>query len=303
MLGKNITIIGGSGGMGKVFGKFFKKHGFKITLYARNREKLKTIAKELGVCYENSLERSVKGADIIMISIPIASTPTMIQKISPLLKKNALLIDISSLKNVVINTMENVIKTYPINCLSLHPMFGPGIKDMKNYVMIILKVGGTQDYNTLVNELLIIFELDGLIITETTPKIHDRQIALTLGVPHMFNILFLNLLKRSKETLTELTKYTGTTFLLQKVFAESIIQREMEMFGEIQMENLEFHKVLELLENLIKEYKAIIQNKNKPKFNNIFTEALDYSKKDKHFEGSYKYFYEFMKILKKEKME
>ncbi|MFX1470251.1 MAG: prephenate dehydrogenase/arogenate dehydrogenase family protein [Promethearchaeota archaeon] len=303
MLGKNITIIGGSGGMGKVFGKFFKKHGFKITLYARNREKLKTIAKELGVCYENSLERSVKGADIIMISIPIASTPNMIQKISPLLKKNALLIDISSLKNVVINTMENVIKTYPINCLSLHPMFGPGIKDMKNYVMIILKVGGTQDYNTLVNELLIIFELDGLIITETTPKIHDRQIALTLGVPHMFNILFLNLLKRSKETLTELTKYTGTTFLLQKVFAESIIQREMEMFGEIQMENLEFHKVLELLENLIKEYKAIIQNKNKPKFNNIFTEALDYSKKDKHFEDSYKYFYEFMKILKKEKIE
>lgn len=303
MLGKNITIIGGSGGMGKVFGKFFKKHGFKITLYARNREKLKTIAKELGVYYENSLERSVKGADIIMISIPIASTPNMIQKISPLLKKNALLIDISSLKNVVINTMENVIKTYPINCLSLHPMFGPGIKDMKNYVMIILKVGGTQDYNTLVNELLIIFELDGLIITETTPKIHDRQIALTLGVPHMFNILFLNLLKRSKETLTELTKYTGTTFLLQKVFAESIIQREMEMFGEIQMENLEFHKVLELLENLIKEYKAIIQNKNKPKFNNIFTEALDYSKKDKHFEGSYKYFYEFMKILKKEKIE
>ncbi len=303
MLGKNVTIIGGSGGMGKVFGKLFKKYGFKITLHSRKLDNLRKVANELGVFYENSLENSVKNADIIMISIPISSTPNMIQKIAPLLKKNVLLFDISSLKKVVVKTMENVIKSYPLNCLSLHPMFGPGIEDMKNYVMIVLRVGGTQDYNALTNELLNIFKLEGLITTETTPEIHDKQIALTLGVPHMLNILFLNLLKRSKETLTELTKYTGTTFLLQKIFAESIIQREMEMFGEIQMENREFHKVLELLENLIKEYKAIIQSRNKPKFNNIFTEALYYSKKDKYFEDSYKYFYEFLNILKKEKTE
>jgi len=44
MLGKKITIIGGSGGMGKVFGKFFKKHGFQITLFARNEENLSRIS-------------------------------------------------------------------------------------------------------------------------------------------------------------------------------------------------------------------------------------------------------------------
>lgn len=301
MLGKNLTIIGGSGGMGKVFGEFFKKCGFKITIHARNLEKLKIVAHEFDINYESSLEESVKDADIILVSIPITSTASMIQKISPLLKKNALLIDITSLKNTVVNTMKKIIKVYPINCLSLHPMFGPGIKDMKNYVIIVLKVGGTENYDDLVNELITLFELNGLLITETTPEIHDRRIALTLGVPHMFNILFLNLIRMSKEPLTELTKYTGTTFLLQKVFAESIIQREREMFGEIQIENQEFHKVLNLLESLIKEYKKIIQKKNTPKFNQIFNEALDYSKEDNDFKDSYRYFYEFMKILKKEK--
>jgi len=116
----------------------------------------------------------------------------------------------------------------------------------------------------------------------------------------MFNILFLNLIRKSKEPLTELTKYTGTTFLLQKVFAESIIQREREMFAEIQIENQEFHKVLNLLESLIKEYKTIIQKKNISKFNQIFNEALDYSKEDNDFKDSYRYFYDFMKILKQE---
>jgi len=113
--------------------------------------------------------------------------------------------------------------------------------------------------------------------------------------------IFLNLLKRTNEPLNELTQYTGTTFLLQKVFAESIIQREMEMFGEIQIENDKFRKILDLFENLIKEYKAIIKKKDTNGFNSIFTDGLEYSKEDNHFNSSYQYFYEFMKILKEKK--
>ena len=301
MLGKNITIIGGSGGMGQVFGRYFKRHGFNVTLLARNENKLKTAAENLGVNYELDLKKSVENADVVMVSIPIHSTPEMIQKIAPLMKKNSLLFDITSLKQDTYRILREIQKKYPINCLSIHPMFGPGIKNMENYVIIVLKIGGTEQYDEIINELLGLFRSDGFIITETTPDIHDSRIALTLGVPHMFNILFLNLLKRTNESLSELTRYTGTTFLLQKVFAESIIQREMEMFGEIQIENDKFHKILDILEDLIKDYKVIIKKKDLESFKNLFTEGLEYSKEDNHFNNSYKYFYEFMKILKEKK--
>jgi len=300
ILGKRITIIGGSGGMGKVFGKFFQSHGFDVTFYARNEDKLKKAAIELNVHYELSLEKSVENADMVMVSIPIKSTPDMIRKVGPFLKKNALIFDITSLKKAVVNALIEIKNTFPINCISLHPMFGPGISNMKNYVMMVVKVGGTDQYEVVINELLTLFKSDGLIITETLPEIHDKRVALTLGVPHMFNILFLNLLKSTNEPLNELTRFTGTTFLLQKVFAESIIQREMEMFGEIQMENQEFLKILELFESLLHKYKKIIEEKNIQGFNEIFSQGLDYSKEDNHFENSYNYFYEFMKILKKE---
>ena len=187
---------------------------------------------------------------------------------------------------------------YPINCLSLHPMFGPGIKNPKNYVIIALRVGGTSIYENLVDDFLKIFRKDGFIVTETTPELHDKIMALTLGVPHMLNILFLNLLYRSNQPLNDLTRYTGTTFLLQKVFAESIIQREMEMFGDIQMENKEFHHVLKRFLKLVKEYTKIITRKDKKKFIKLFQQGLDYSIKDLHFNESYDYFYKFMKILK-----
>jgi len=299
MLGNNITIIGGSGGMGKVFAKYFKKHGFNITLNARNEENLKRAAYELNVNYDISLEKSVKDADIVMISVPITLTADLIIKVAPFLKTDSLIFDISSLKSDVVRVFEQIRREYPINCLSLHPMFGPGIKSMKNYNIILLKIGGTENYNRIVDDLLSLIKSDGIIITETTPELHDKYIALTLGIPHMLNILFLNLLRRMNESLSELTKYSGTTFLLQKVFAESIIQREMEMFGDIQIQNKEFQKVLDELENLLKDYKIIIQTKDKQGFIDMFNDGLIYSREDNHFKESYEHFYEFMKILKK----
>lgn len=285
--------------MGRVFSKYFKNYGFQVTIFARDKTRLKSVAKELGVEFKISIEDAVKNVDMVLISVPITSTIEVIEEVAPLLKKDALLCDITSLKSKVCTAYEKAMKVYPINCLSLHPMFGPGIKDMSNYVMLTLRVGGTRNYKSLVDDLLDKFKSDGLIIVETTPNIHDAKIALTLGLPHMVNILFLNILRKSNDPLNELTRFTGTTFLLQKVFAESIIQREMEMFGEIQMENPKFLRVINDLQSLINQYKVIIENKDKQKFNALFTDALKYSKNDTHFKGSYGYFYDFMEILKK----
>ncbi len=299
MIGKNITIIGGSGGMGVAFTKYFNNHDFNVTLTARTEKKLKQVAEELNVNYELDLRKSVQNADIVLVSVPIKSTPDVIREVAPFMKENSLIFDICSLKSSIFLALDEVRHKFNINSLSLHPMFGPGIKNMKNYVIIVVKVGGTLHYESIVNDLLDMFKSDGIILTETDRKTHDLKVALTLGVPHMFNILFLNLLKRVNEPLSELTRFTGTTFLLQKVFAESIIQREMEMFGDIQMENPEFLKVLDIFENLIKEYKSIIKNKNSDGFEAIFTDGLKFSKEDGHFKNSYKYFYEFMEILKR----
>ena len=300
-IGKNITIIGGSGGMGQVFGRFFKQHGYNVTIVARNENKLRKVAGNLDVRFEIKFKKSVENADIVMVSVPIHSTPDILKEVAPLMKKNSLLFDITSIKESVCKLLSEISAKYPINCLSLHPMFGPGITNMKNYHIIVLRIGGTEQYDDIVKVLLDLFRSDGLIIIETNPQTHDTRIALTLGLPHMFNILFLNLLKRTGEPLNELTRYTGTTFLLQKVFAESIIQREMEMFGEIQIENDRFHNIIEIFEDLLKEYKFLIKNKDLSGFKKIFTEGLVYSKEDDHFENSYEYFYEFMKILKEEK--
>ncbi|MFO7797339.1 MAG: prephenate dehydrogenase/arogenate dehydrogenase family protein [Promethearchaeati archaeon] len=300
MLGKSITIIGGSGGIGQVFATFFKTHGFNVTIFARNKEKLEEVANTLDVNFDLDLERSIKGADIVMVSIPIRSTPQLIRQVGPLLKRDALIFDVTSLKKETYKALNETRKNYEVNSVSLHPMFGPGIKSMENYNMILLNVGGTDNYNKKKDALKKMFIKEGLYLTEINdPEEHDKMMAIVLGTPHMFNILFMKLLKTMDIPLSKLMDFTGTTFLLQKVFAESIIQREVEMFGEIQMDNPQFHTLLEEFKKVLKEYSSIIENKNLKKFKKIFSDGIEYSINDPHFEQSYRFFYEFMKILKK----
>jgi len=299
MLGDSITIIGGSGGLGQVFAKLFKRHGFKVTLLARNKRKLERVANKLGVEFQLDLEKSVSDADIVMVSIPIRSTPNMIRELGPLLKRDALIYDVTSLKRNAYIALDEIQEEYHINSISLHPMFGPGIKEMKNYNMIFLEVGGTDNYHRKVDALKHIFKSEGLHITNASnPEEHDKMMAIVLGAPHMFNILFIELLKRTDISLSRLMEFTGTTFLLQKIFAESIIQREVEMFGEIQMDNPQFHDIFKLFEEMVDDYSSIIEAKNLEQFKQIFSDGIQYSQKDPHFERSYEFFYKFMKILK-----
>ena len=206
MIEKKFTIIGGSGGMGRVFGTLFKKYGYEITLFARNKDKLIQAANQLGVKYALDLGDCVRDADIIMISTPITSTPQIIKEIIPLMKEDALIFDITSLKKKVFEVMKELSSNYPVNCLSLHPMFGPGITEMKNYVILTLKVGGTKNYEKMVTDLLSIFQEEGILVVSTTPEQHDKIMALTLAVPHMINIIYLNLLKKTSIPLSELTR-------------------------------------------------------------------------------------------------
>ena len=133
---KKITIIGGSGGMGKVFGRYFNHHGSDVTIHARNKERLKVVATEIGVNYESSLEESVKQADIVMVTIPISSTPELIKKIGPYLKENALIFDITSLKKAVFEALVDLKNTYPVNVIITPFMFK--IFQNKNSLILVV---------------------------------------------------------------------------------------------------------------------------------------------------------------------
>ena len=61
---------------------------------------------------------------------------------------------------------------------------------------------------------------------------HDKKIAMILGLTHLINIAFANILANDEQTSLT-AKMSGTTFIAQKIIAESILTESPELIETI----------------------------------------------------------------------
>ena len=225
---KTIAIIGAGGAMGKWFSEYFVKKGFQVTGFDNTNPVLKNIKKA------ESLIGAILNVDYVLLSTPTKKTPEIIRLIAKEMKRESYLIDITSQKAKTAIALGKIpAKVSPI---CIHPMFGPGIKNLKNQNIILIPIkDGKKD---VAKNLF----PDGSFVTIDSTE-HDKKIAMILGLTHLINIAFANILgKDDKNSLTE--KMAGTTFKVQKILAESIMTESPELIESI-ISNPEIRKVAE----------------------------------------------------------
>jgi len=171
-----IGIIGFSR-FGQLLAKILKPYA-EVCVY--NRSDKSGIAKDLGVNYV-SLEE-VCQADWIFVAVAISATEQIIKKISPLLKRGSLVMDVCSVNVLPAKWLEENISA-DNEIMTTHPMFGPdsaanGTKGLQ-WVLCPLRI---SDQN--LNELTQILNKLELKIIETTPDDHDQQAAVSLALVH-----------------------------------------------------------------------------------------------------------------------
>lgn len=174
-----ILIIGGTGETGRWFAEFYKKHGFDVVIWGINKRK--DIAEELCVEFADDLEAGIKNSDIVMISVPINITEQTISEIAPKMPPGSLLMDITSVKTIPVDTMR---KYTPENVefLGTHPMFGPSIPDLRGQIVIFTPVKGrSTKWFPVIKSL---YEDNGAHIEIMDPVEHDRMMAVVQGLTH-----------------------------------------------------------------------------------------------------------------------
>jgi len=217
---KEIAIVGVNGKMGKWFANYFHKMGFKVKGFDTNNE-----IKEKFIDKAHSLVSCILQIDYVLLCTPTKNTPEIIRLISKEMKRGSYLIEISSHKA---KTAQTLLKTpSKINPICIHPMFGPGTKkiDGKNIIIIPIK-----DAQNELNTTKLLFPKANFV-TIDAPE-HDKKIAVILGLTHLINIAFANILAKDEKTsLTE--KMSGTTFKAQKIISESILTESPELIETI----------------------------------------------------------------------
>ena len=227
---KTIAILGAGGQMGTWMSNFFEKSGFEVTGFDPENPIPKSIKKA------ESLISAILNVEYVLLSTPTKKTPEIIRLIAKEMKRDSFLIDITSQKSKTAIALGKIpAKVTPV---CIHPMFGPGAKGVKNENIISIPIkDGKKELDVAKN---LFPDADFVTIDSAA---HDKKIAIILGLTHLINIAFANILaKDDKILLTQ--KMAGTTFKAQKIIAESIMTESTELIETI-LSNPEIRRVAE----------------------------------------------------------
>ncbi len=219
--------------MGKWFTEYFVGSEYEVTGYDTEN---KNFGKN--VLVSESLIGAILKADYVVLCTPTRKTPEIIRLIAKEMKKGTYLIEISSEKSKVVAALSKM--PDKINPICIHPMFGPGVKTIKGQNIISVPVKDAKKELTVAKELF-----DGANFVTIDSIEHDKKIAVILGLTHLMNLVFANIIsKDEKMLLTE--KMSGTTFRVQKILAEGIMTETPELIETI-IANPEIRRVAEEL--------------------------------------------------------
>ena len=217
---KKIAIIGVNGKMGKWFANYFYKMGFEVKGFDTENE-----IKEKFIIKANSLVGAILQMDYVLLCTPTKNTPEIIRLIAKEMKRESYLIEISSHKSKTSQTLLKVPNKVQPVCI--HPMFGPGIKKLDGKNIIIIPIRDAKKELDITKSL---FPKANFVTIDAIE--HDKKIAVILGLTHLINIVFANILAKD-ETISLTEKMSGATFKAQKIVTESILTESAELIETI----------------------------------------------------------------------
>jgi prephenate dehydrogenase len=282
---KKITVIGAGGQMGQWFTSYFAEKDFEVTGHDSEN---KVTGK--GIIVSDSLVGAILKADYVVLCTPTRRTPEIIRLIAKEMKRGTYLIEISSQKSKVVSSLMKM--PDKINPICIHPMFGPGIKNVKGKNIISIPIKDAKKELTVVKSL---FEGANFVTIDAIE--HDKKIAVILGLTHMMNLVFANIISKDEKTaLTE--KMSGSTFKVQKILAESIMTESPELIETI-ISNPEIRRYAEDLWKDVGRLLTAVQESKTEEVIDYIKQCQERLTKHSDIDESYKKLAKMVKVIEK----
>lgn len=191
----------------------------EVVGYGRNEGRLQR-AVELGVIdrYETDIAAAVKGADVIVLAVPVGSMQSMFEAIAPHLDRGTVITDAGSTKASVVNAARNVFGQVPVNFVPGHPIAGTeksgveaAVDDLYRDRRVILTPLEHTD-TTAIDTVRQMWEAVGAKVELLEVEHHDEVLAATSHLPHMLAFALVDALAKLDEK-AEVFRYAAGGFL------------------------------------------------------------------------------------------
>lgn len=240
-----------------------------------DQRKARRFASRIGVRSASNSIDAVRVSDVVILATPVGAVSDIVKEILPVLRRNTLLFDVCAVKSAVIPALR-LAERRGVKVASIHPMFGPLARGLRGRLVIVVrdeKDGrGVKDMKRL---------FDAARIVTAGPRVHDRQVALTLALPHFLNMVFAMAILR-RGSLFGIRKFAGRTFNLQMLLAEAVAS-EPETIADIQIMNKQFGSILRDLERDIRSLAKVLERHDRAELVARYTKIREHLSVDPEF--------------------
>ena len=234
-----VTLIGAEGKMGLWLQDHLPRIGFDVVTFDDRKGDNPSVLKE---------------ADIVIVSVPVSVTANVIRDTVKHMKKGSTLVEIASLKSGIHQEMVKVAGC-SINAVSIHPMFGPSVKDLAEKTVAVVPVVNPKKEAEIASKLF-----PGATLVEVEPTQHDKLMAHILSVPYLVNMALAATM--GALDLALLKQLSGTSFALQYTLVQSVAGEKTSLVHALISENRFLEETAEELISNMKELMGSVDSKD-----------------------------------------
>jgi chorismate mutase/prephenate dehydrogenase len=221
---RSVAVIGGKGGMGRCMGDLFADLGHAVMIADLDTDL--------------SPQEAAGAADVVVISVPIDKTVEVIRQLGPLVRPDALLMDVTSIKTAPV---EQMLESCRGSVIGTHPLFGPSVHSVQGQ-RIVLTPGRGETWQAWLESML---RARGLTIKQTTPQEHDRAMAVIQVLTHFATEVMGKSLANLGVSLEQTLDYTSPVYLMELLMTARHFAQSPDLYASIQMSNPLTGKVTE----------------------------------------------------------
>ena len=211
----------------------------------------------------------LRGADVVIVCVPIAKTLQTIERLQPYLAENMLLADLTSVK---CQPLQKMLEVHRGAVLGLHPMFGPDIASMAKQVVVRCDGRYPEHYQWLLEQI----EMWGARIYCTDAAEHDQNMTYIQALRHFAT--FANGLHLSKQPvkLSKLLALSSPIYRLELAMIGRLFAQDAELYADIIMDKPENLAVIESLKQCYEESLKFFENGDREGFIKTFNQVREW---------------------------
>jgi chorismate mutase / prephenate dehydrogenase len=249
---KDVAVIGGAGQMGQLMARMFGELGHRVVI-----ADLQTDARP---------QQAAARADVVLISVPIQITLDVIAELGPHVRQDALLMDVTSVKQAPIAAM---LQHSRASVVGTHPMFGPGVHTLQGQRVVVCP-GRGDAWCSWLEQML---DARGLVVTRASAEEHDRAMALVQVLTHFQTQVLGWTLARCGVPLEQSRRFTSPAYLMELYVAARHFAQDPALYGPIEMLNPDTKLVTAAFQKAAQDLGEILERRDQPRFDEMFAEV------------------------------